>query len=186
MVTRRQDAPGELELVRAFVNTLDIEGGADELSTGAGLARWLQARGLLAEGGRTGQAERERAVAARAALRALLVANNGGELDPGAPDVLDVAARRAGIALRFLPDGTARQEPAAGGVDGAIGRVLAVVAVAQAEGTWPRLKACRNGACLWAFYDHARNRSRTWCSMAVCGNRAKARAYRGRRSATGR
>jgi hypothetical protein len=38
------------------------------------------------------------------------------------------------------------------------------------------------GLFRWAFYDHARNRSRTWCSMDACGNRAKARAYRARRA----
>jgi len=186
MVTKRQDAPGALELVRAFVNTLDVEGGADELVTPAGLAAWLTARGLLEEGVRAGQAEQERAVAVRAALRTLLVANNGGTLEPGAAIVLDAAASRAGVALRFLFGGQALLEPAAAGVDGAIGRILAVVAAAQREGTWIRLKACRNGDCLWAFYDHARNRSRSWCSMAVCGNRAKARAHRARSGAAGR
>ena len=186
MVTKRDDAPGELELVRAFVNTLDVEGGADELSTPAALAGWLQERGLLEQGFRVEKSELGRALAVRAALRALLVANTAGELAPGAAATLDDAARRAGVALRFLPDGNALQEPAARGVDGAIGRVLAIVAAAQAEGTWTRLKACRNGDCLWAFYDRARNRSRSWCSMSVCGNRAKARAYRARRSAAGR
>jgi predicted RNA-binding Zn ribbon-like protein len=186
MVIKRQDAPGELELVRAFVNTLDVEGGADEFLTPVSLAEWLSARGLLEPGARAGKEELEQVVAVRRALRALLLANNGGVPDPGAAATLDEAARRAGVALRFLPDGNARQEPAAGGLDGAIGRLLAIVATAQADATWVRLKACRNGACLWAFYDRARNRSRTWCSMAVCGNRAKARAYRGRRSAAGR
>jgi predicted RNA-binding Zn ribbon-like protein len=47
--------------------------------------------------------------------------------------------------------------------------------------TWDRLKACRLDDCQWVFYDHSKNRSRTWCSMRVCGNRAKARAYRERR-----
>jgi len=61
--------------------------------------------------------------------------------------------------------------------------VLAIVAAAMAEGTWSRLKACRSEACRWAFYDHARNHSRTWCDMAVCGNRVKARTYRKRRRA---
>jgi predicted RNA-binding Zn ribbon-like protein len=34
-----------------------------------------------------------------------------------------------------------------------------------------------------AFYDRSKNSSRTWCSMSSCGNRAKTRAYRGRRHA---
>ena len=54
----------------------------------------------------------------------------------------------------------------------------------MAEGTWSRLKACREHGCEWAFYDATRNRSRTWFDMQVCGNRAKARAYRHRQSAS--
>ena len=52
---------------------------------------------------------------------------------------------------------------------------------AQAQGTWARLKACSADSCRWAFYDFSRNHSRTWCTMAECGNRAKARAYRARK-----
>ena len=76
--------------------------------------------------------------------------------------------------------------PSAAGVDGSIGRLLAIVhrAVADPE-SWRRLKACRLHECEWAFYDHTKNRSGTWCNMAVCGNRAKARAYRERRSVAG-
>jgi predicted RNA-binding Zn ribbon-like protein len=73
--------------------------------------------------------------------------------------------------------------PSATGVDGALGRILSGVGEAMLVGTWPRLKACRAGECTWAFWDGARNRSRTWCSMAVCGNRTKARAFRRRRAA---
>jgi predicted RNA-binding Zn ribbon-like protein len=43
------------------------------------------------------------------------------------------------------------------------------------------MKACADDECEWAFYDSSKNRSRTWCSMEVCGNRAKTRAYRARR-----
>jgi predicted RNA-binding Zn ribbon-like protein len=50
----------------------------------------------------------------------------------------------------------------------------------MADGTWHRLKACRQ--CAWAYYDYSKNRSATWCSMAICGNRTKTRAYRRRRS----
>jgi hypothetical protein len=52
---------------------------------------------------------------------------------------------------------------------------------AVADGTWPRLKACRRDVCGWLFFDRSRNRSARWCQMAVCGNRTKTRAYRARR-----
>jgi predicted RNA-binding Zn ribbon-like protein len=53
----------------------------------------------------------------------------------------------------------------------------------MAAGTWDRLKACRQETCRWAFYDNTKNRSGVWCTMEVCGNRAKARSYRERQSA---
>ena len=46
--------------------------------------------------------------------------------------------------------------------------------------TWARLKACPAEDCQWAFYDHSRNRSGTWCEIGKCGNRAKARRFRER------
>jgi predicted RNA-binding Zn ribbon-like protein len=61
-----------------------------------------------------------------------------------------------------------------------MGRLLAAIASATADGTWARLKICRNDACRWSFYDASRNRSGHWCSMAVCGNRMKGRAFRQR------
>lgn len=182
MVTR-QEAPSELELVRAFVNTLEVEGGEDELASAEALREWLTARGLLDGAMEASGADVENAVALREALRALLLANNGADPDPAAADTLDTAAVRARLSLRFFPDGRARHEPEAAGLDAALGRLLAIVAASMAKGTWPRLKACRSETCRWAFYDNARNRSRTWCDMAVCGNRVKARTYRKRRRA---
>jgi predicted RNA-binding Zn ribbon-like protein len=44
------------------------------------------------------------------------------------------------------------------------------------------LKACPGRHCGWAFYDHSRNQSARWCSMQICGDREKARAYYRRRS----
>ena len=58
--------------------------------------------------------------------------------------------------------------------------MLAIVAASIADGTWERLKACAADDCHWAFYDHTRNRSGRWCSMAVCGNRAKVERFRER------
>ncbi len=43
-----------------------------------------------------------------------------------------------------------------------------------------RTRICPN--CSWLFVDHSKNRSRLWCDMAVCGNRAKAKAHYKRRS----
>jgi predicted RNA-binding Zn ribbon-like protein len=177
-----QAAPGQLEHVRAFVNTYDVEDGTDELENPEALGRWLRDRGLL-RGGRPTRADLAYARRLREAIRALLLESNGLSVRKEAALTLNRAARKAGLSLVFDPAGTARLELAAKGVDGALGRLLAIVAAATADGTWSRLKACRADDCQWAFYDRARNRSRRWCSMAVCGNRTKARAYRERHAA---
>src|SRR5580765_857242 len=152
-------APGDLELVCRFVNTLDIDHEIEELATATGLRDWLAERQLLEPGASVSDADRRHAVELREAFRAMLVANAGLELDPGAAPALDAAAARARLSVRFDEHGHARLTPQAAGVDGALGRLLAIVAEAQDEGTWPRLKACLCDDCQWAFYDRSRNRS---------------------------
>ncbi len=171
--------PDEIELVLAFVNTLNVETGVDELSDPRALRTWLLGQGLL-RGGSVGRSDLDEAKRLREALRALMLANNGMSVRKDAAVTLNRAARRARLGVRFEPGGTAHLEPAAAGVDGALGRFLGMVSATMADGSWERLKACRAADCHWAFYDHARNRSRQWCSMSVCGNRSKARAYRAR------
>jgi predicted RNA-binding Zn ribbon-like protein len=179
MSGKHQEAPGELETVRAFVNSVDLEGATEELTDPDALVAWLADHHLIEPGSPADAADLRKALEVREALRALMRANNGGEPSPEATDALRAAARRARIALEFGPDGS-QLEPQAGGVDGALGRLLARVHEAQHEGTWERMKACPWHTCHWAFYDHTKNRSGVWCNMAVCGNRAKARAYRER------
>jgi predicted RNA-binding Zn ribbon-like protein len=104
----------------------------------------------------------------REAIRALLRANIGVAVDVAAASrTLDRAGLRAGF-----QDGAV--------VFSARAPVVAAVAEAMADGSWERLKACRADDCQWAFIDTARNRSRQWCDMTVCGNREKARRYRSR------
>ena len=167
-----------LELVRDFVNTLDLEEKKDAVATPADLGSWLQVHGLLSETAVTAD-EHAAALAARETVRRLLLANNGEPADPADLAALDHLAMEAGLAPRFDLDGF-RLEPRAGGVQGALGRLLAMVAEAMAEGTWSRLKACSDHGCQWAFLDRSKNRSGHWCSMRVCGNRAKARQFRER------
>jgi predicted RNA-binding Zn ribbon-like protein len=180
----REDAPGALAVVEAFVNTADLDAGTDELGDAPALAAWLGERGLLDRGTKVTARDHARALEVREALRALAVANNGEALDPAAPGRLDRAAADAQLAVRFGGDGGTDVAPRVGGVDGALGRLLAIVQAAQADGTWARFKACSQHTCRWAFYDRSRNRSSRWCEMAVCGNRAKAREFRRRGRAT--
>jgi predicted RNA-binding Zn ribbon-like protein len=175
-------APGELELVRLFVNTADLESGVEELSDPATLQAWLSAHGL-GSGEAASAADLHSARRVREAIRGLLLENSGVSVRTDAAITLELTAARARLGLRFEPAGGVRLEPAAPGVAGALGRLVGIVAGAMAAGTWSRLKACQADGCGWAFYDHARNRSRRWCSMAVCGNRTKARSYRRRHAA---
>jgi predicted RNA-binding Zn ribbon-like protein len=78
--------------------------------------------------------------------------------------------------IRLRVEGAAVHMDARDGLD----EVVATMLAAMLDGTWSRLKACRN--CHWSFYDYSPNRSATWCSMQLCGNRAKTRAYRKRRT----
>ena len=184
-MTKRQSAPGGLELVREFVNTLELDTGADELRTAKELRRWLADHGLAAPATKVTRADLARATEFREALRAILLAHNQGTAPPrSATRTLDELSRPAQLELRFDESCVASVEPSAGGVDGALGRLLVVVHAAIRDGTWVRLKACREPTCVWAFYDNTKNRSGAWCTMEVCGNRAKARAYRDRRTAT--
>src|SRR6266480_2623018 len=46
-----------------------------------------------------------------------------------------------------------------------------------------RIKECASTTCEWVFLDRSRNRSRRWCDMSDCGNRAKARRFQAKRHA---
>jgi predicted RNA-binding Zn ribbon-like protein len=169
------------ELIRDFVNTLhkDLYGDEEDLARPAALTDWLAGHGQL-EAGRATARDLAHAVELREALRRLLLANNDVEVDAAAAwSTLDEAARRGRVELRFA-DGTPTLVPAAPGVAGALGRIVAAVHASVADGSWGRLKACRAEDCEWAFIDTARNQSRAWCSMRSCGNREKARAFRRR------
>jgi predicted RNA-binding Zn ribbon-like protein len=87
------------------------------------------------------------------------------------------------VRVRFRPGEDPELVPDSAGVDGAIARLVAIVAAAVEHGRWERLKACPREECEWAFYDRSKNRSGRWCQMEVCGNVEKARAFRRRRRA---
>jgi predicted RNA-binding Zn ribbon-like protein len=177
----RQPAPEPLRLVQAFVNTVDIENGIEELADVAALRATLIRVGVLPRGaGPLAEADLEQALLVREALRRLALVNSGAEPDSEALSVLERASRAARLSMRFERDATPRLFPQAGGLDGALGRILAVVYTAMADGSWARLKACPRDVCGWIFYDRSRNVSSRWCSMSVCGNRTKIRRYRTR------
>ena len=178
----RPPAPGRLALVQGFLNShydLEREHGAELLHSPAALTAWLRRAGLLVEPAATADDhDLGRALAVRGGLRGLA---QGSGRDPAG---FDVAARGAAVEVRLTPGSPPRFVPApAAGVSGALGVLLAITAVAVADGSWSRLKVCPGENCGWVFYDGSRNRSGRWCSMSVCGGRAKARRHYHRRRA---
>lgn len=177
----RETATGAIGLVQAFVNTVDLEDGPEELTDAAHLSSWLSGHGLLAAGRSTEQDDLKHALALREALRGIIGANSGGAVYPVDVATLNEAAAASRLRARFGPDGRARLEPEAAGVTGALGRIVAATFAAMAEDDWARLKLCGSPTCRWAFFDRSRNHSSRWCTMAACGNRAKARRFRQQR-----
>ena len=178
-------APEPLALVQSFVNTRNIMHGYDLFEDTDEVTSWLFERGFVGGGVRVGEANRRLLVAFREGLRGLLLVHNGEPGEEAGAEALNELAAPVSLSVRFGMEGEPRLMPAAeaGDVVGEVaGRVLAAVVLSAAEGTWSRLKACRNEGCLWAFYDNSKNRSGSWCTMDVCGARSKMRAYRRRRS----
>jgi predicted RNA-binding Zn ribbon-like protein len=178
-------APERLEPIRRFVNTLDMEAGTDALQDAAGLRGWLKTAGLRPDRP-VSDDDLRRARELREALRTAASANHDkAALPPATVAVLDVVAKRADISLSFTSDRDWHLTAHADGVDGALGELVLRVIESMTAGTWPRLKVCASGACRWAFYDTSRAGTGKWCSMKLCGNRAKQEAWRDRRRTTG-
>jgi predicted RNA-binding Zn ribbon-like protein len=186
-------APGDLGTLQAFVNTLDIEQGTDVLASPADLDEWLYRAGLADDSSHpSGPRELLLAIELREALRDLLRSHVTRR--PGTPAETAgnaaatrvarvAAAMRAGIDVD--PGGRIVVVPAGAGAMAALTRLLLIGAEAAALGTWTRLKVCSADDCQWAFYDRSPTHSGCWCSMQICGSRAKSRAYRSRAARTG-
>jgi CGNR zinc finger protein/putative stress-induced transcription regulator len=188
-------------LLRDYVNTCDIQCGMEEFGAPAELGAWLAEHGLIPPGTRADETSLEAALALREGLRAAMLSHQepggvggravsdladggvGGRVDGGVDDDLDRLL--AGLPLRLSLAGP-ELVPVHDGVRGGLARVAAAVMACAADGSWPRLKVCRVTDCRWAFLDTSKNRSRTWCSMRMCGNRTKTRAYRARQRVRGR
>jgi predicted RNA-binding Zn ribbon-like protein len=158
------DAERDVELLLAFLNTVNRTEATDVLDDEHSWQQWAAARGL----GSAGSSHKART--SRDALRAVALAHHGEQaaMSPAAG----------------MPHGSIRIELSAGvpvlAAGDALGAVLAAAARLAVLGYWERIKICPADDCRWAYYDRSRNRSRTWCSMRVCGNREKARNWRER------
>ncbi len=115
-LTERAPAPGRLQLVQRFVNTVDFEHGREMLSDPARLAAVLAGLGLLEQDAPLTAADLGRARALREALRSLALANNGGgPPDPAELELLEQAAAGGRLVVTFDGSGSAELEAAAPG-----------------------------------------------------------------------
>ena len=179
----RKPPPGELRLLQAFVNTREDDEDREDFPDPPSLERWLVHYELMsAPAEPLTPDDLDHVACVREALRAVLVAGNGGPPADEAIAALNQATAEVSLRVAFGDAARADLSPMPHGrPDEAIGRLLAIVVRAQVAGTWERLEGCPDPGCGWIFYDWSKNRSATWCSMETCGNRAKARAVRERR-----
>lgn len=169
-------APGELRILQAFLNTADLAAGRD-LAVPKDLTGWLELWGLAPAGLAVTAEEVERAREVREAMRTMVRCEPGKA--PKAAARVDAAAQAAPLFARVDPESRGRLEQGADSVDGALARLCGILVLAQADGTWERLKICAAETCRAAFYDFSRNRSAVWCTTR-CGGRKSGLAYRWR------
>jgi predicted RNA-binding Zn ribbon-like protein len=174
-------APMPLLLVQSFVNTWEGDTGIDLLGDLSLAETWLHEAGLLQ--GSLREDDLAEAQMMREAIRALLVHNAGGPV-PRAAELEVLSAVAAGCSLQPVvgPEGGIELTPAGQLDRSALARLLLIIHDAQRDGTWARLKACRNPDCRWAYFDRSHAGRGAWCDMAVCGNRIKNRNLRSRRA----
>lgn len=174
-----------------FVNTVEWRGNParfmERLTNYDELLIWAEAAGVLDKQ----QAERCRTAAATRPTEAAGVLQRTIALRENLADVLSRQQKFSSLSdINFL----LRQIPRDGVLRGRQGRYVWHYAGGErlTDVLWPllwsaaafltggdlaRLSRCANEDCGWFFLDHSRNRSRRWCSMESCGNRAKARRH---------
>ncbi|WP_084700843.1 CGNR zinc finger domain-containing protein [Streptacidiphilus anmyonensis] len=157
------DAPEPLRLVQDLVNTLDVDSGADALET------------FAAEG-----VDLVRARAFRELLRLVCAAHGGMDISSESIEIFEGQLAIAPLVLALRPDGSAELVPAPGLPPTELLFAQVAAAVAASGKDFLRLKACADESCREVYYDRSPAGRGRWCSMAVCGSRAKMRAYRAR------
>ena len=166
-----------------FVGTRQARRSAEPtemLSTPDALEAWLRESGLLSAPGVVTPAELTRAVEVREAIYALIAARLREAPMPAAAIALvnEVSATRP-LHPELQQRGWTRRGDAAGALAELAREVIPLLGGEDAR----LLRECSRPECTQVYLDHSRGRRREWCSMATCGSRMKAKAYRDRRKA---
>ncbi|GGP54825.1 CGNR zinc finger domain-containing protein [Saccharothrix coeruleofusca] len=152
-----------------LLNTRWIAGGAhDLLETADGLRTWLRSAGL-AERCRADEATLTAVLRTRDALAAAID-------PPHSTAALDEVLGHGRIRLRVV-DRRPVEEVEVDDPAWLPGWLAARDYVDLLRRAADRVRACANPACVLHFFDVSKNGSRRWCSMAGCGNRAKANRH---------
>jgi predicted RNA-binding Zn ribbon-like protein len=166
--------PASARLVRDFVNTVEYQEDEEGWETPADLTAWLRSRELLRAGAEASTGDLELARTVREGLRSVLAGHAGHDVDADAVARLDDALTHLPVRVSFGGTAAFSLAPAAGdSVRDGLAAVLDAVRASHEDGSWPRLKVCDRATCRWAYYDHSKNRSSRWCTMAGCGNAVK-------------
>jgi len=193
----RHGHQASLEDALDFVNTLELtrDGFVDNVPDLASALRWLHDHDLLHRETLQALLPRRRPpadsqpvalrriVRLRAALRELLDATVERRL-PSAGALAEVnRALRTKYVQELVPapNGVSLDHRHEGDpVAGALARLADAVAREVTADDAERLRICANDECRWVFKDDSPGGRRKWCSMAVCGNRAKVARHRQR------
>ena len=169
----------DLHLLEEFLNTVDERTfsrhgeshvAGEHLTSTEALSDWLAAHELPVTGVDPQPADLTATVALRTALREVLIGQG------------DATAALTDYPLRLAPDPSGGLRLAARTGRPWLDAIVETVAQSAARGEWQRVKLCVAPDCHWAFYDTSRSGRGRWCSMEVCGNRHKTRAYRRRQA----
>jgi predicted RNA-binding Zn ribbon-like protein len=184
------EASAEVLCLLGFLNTVDVEEGTDALAHPESLGNWLVQQGLCMTSPPLTVADVQVATGLRQGLRSLALSNAGGPVAAEDVQAAQQVASELSFKLRFPgAAGATGSGPAlvSAGEDrfaAALGTILTAYFIAAVNGEWTRVRRCPAADCAWVFWDSSKNASRRWCSMRICGNRAKARAFADRRRGT--
>jgi predicted RNA-binding Zn ribbon-like protein len=191
------DAPG-LDFLNSVATPVDEE--VDWISDGAGLLAWLEQAGFVSRSAiaavraQSTPAELD-AVAARARelrewFRAYVQKRKGRSLvakdlrDLGPLNQLLERDEQYGQIVADVADGVVGFELRANrrwkSAESLLMPIAELLAKLVCEEDFTHVKACEGPRCTLMFADHTRGHARRWCSMAICGNRAKVAAHRAR------
>ena len=172
------DVPAHTLLVRDFVNTVEWQVDHDTWGQPDDLEAWFRGRAGIAVG-ELREDDLLQAKQLREGLRSVLLTHAGHDPVPAALGQLNRALREVPVQLQFGSDGEPALRADGPGIREPLARILEAITLAQADGSWARLKACGRDSCRWAYWDRSRNHSARWCSMAGCGSVIKQRRHRG-------